>query len=128
MPWSTSAWRQFLKELTTPNSRPGPVFPVSSLISMKPSLATSPLAFADVQSSRRTFLTRTAHGVGKIALASLLNPALLSAALASPAKPAGKDKWTGAVNPSHYPPKAKRGIWLTMAGVPSQLGSVDYEP
>jgi len=73
-------------------------------------------------------LTRTAHGVGKIALASLLNPALLSAALASPAKPAGKDKWTGVVNPFHYPPKAKRVIWLTMAGGPSHLETFDYKP
>ena len=86
------------------------------------------LAFADEPSSRRVFLGRAAQGVGKVALASLLSPTLLSAALASTAKPGTKDKWTGVVNPFHYPPKAKRVIWLSMAGGPSHLETFDYKP
>ncbi|HSU55513.1 MAG TPA: DUF1501 domain-containing protein [Candidatus Dormibacteraeota bacterium] len=85
--------------------------------------------FADTFLSRRTFLTKTAHGVGKIALASLLSPSLLSAAFAATAsKPGSKDKWTGVVNPLHYPQKAKRVIWLSMAGGPSHLETFDYKP
>ncbi len=88
----------------------------------------SNFSFAEEKSSRRVFFGRAAQGVGKIALVSLLNPALLSAAFASPPKPASKDKWTGAVNPFHYPPKVKRVIWLTMAGGPSHLETFDYKP
>jgi hypothetical protein len=99
---------------------------------MKPSLATDPLSrnwnFADAPTSRRTFLSRTAHGVGKIALASLLSPSLLSAAVAASSKPVAKDKWTGVVNPLDFQPKAKRVIWLTMAGGPSHLETFDYKP
>ena len=84
--------------------------------------------FADERSSRRVFLGRAAQGVGKIALASLLSPSLLSAAFASQPKVKNKDKWTGVVNPFHYPPKAKRVIWLTMAGGPSHLETFDYKP
>ena len=84
--------------------------------------------FADSRSSRRVFLGRAAQGVGKIALASLLTPSLLSTAFAAERKAAGSDKWTGVVNPFHYPPKAKRVIWLTMAGGPSHLETFDYKP
>ena len=84
--------------------------------------------FADERLSRRTFLTKTAHGVGKIALASLLNPALFSAAVAAASKPAPNNKWAGVVNPLHYPAKAKRVIWLSMAGGPSHLETFDYKP
>jgi hypothetical protein len=86
------------------------------------------LNFTEERTSRRVFLGRTAQGVGKIALVSLLNPALLSAALASTPKPANKDKWPGVVKPFHYPPKAKRVIWLSMAGGPSHLETFDYKP
>jgi Protein of unknown function (DUF1501) len=84
--------------------------------------------FADTHLSRRTFLSKTAHGVGKVALASLLSPSLFSAALAASAKRAPNDKWTGVVNPLHYPAKAKRVIWLSMAGGPSHLETFDYKP
>src|SRR5688500_18880322 len=74
------------------------------------------------QQTRRAFLGRTAHGVGKLALASLLSPAML------PALAAEKSKFTGVVQPLHYAPKAKRVIWLTMAGGPSHLETFDYKP
>ena len=91
-------------------------------------MATPNFTFADESSSRRVFLGRAAQGVGKLALASLLSPTLLSTAFA--AKPIGskQDKWTGVVNPFHFQPRAKRVIWLTMAGGPSQLETFDYKP
>src|ERR1051325_10626003 len=80
--------------------------------------------FLSQQQTRRAFLGRTAQGVGALALASLLNPALISAAAAT----SRKDKWTGVVNPLHYPQKVKRVIWLSMAGGPSHLETFDYKP
>ncbi len=38
------------------------------------------------------------------------------------------DKWTGLINPTHFPAKAKRVIWLTMAGGPSHLETFDPKP
>src|SRR6266536_36155 len=75
--------------------------------------------------NRRAFLGRASQGVGLLALASLFHPALLRAATAAAAK---QDKWTGVVNPPHYPPKVRRVIWLTMAGGPSHLETFDYKP
>ena len=72
--------------------------------------------------TRRVFLGRAAQGLGSLALASLINPALLRAATTK------SDRWTGVVNPFHYPPKAKRVIWLTMAGGPSHLETFDAKP
>ena len=78
--------------------------------------------FLGQQQTRRSFLGRTSHGVGKLALASLINPALLFAA----AKTA--ERGMGMVNPLHFKPRAKRVIWLTMAGGPSHLETFDYKP
>ena len=55
--------------------------------------------------------------MGTVALASLLNPSLLSAA---PTK--------GVLNPPPLPQKVKRVIWLTMAGGPSHLETFDPKP
>src|SRR5439155_17272860 len=66
--------------------------------------------------TRRTFLSRTAMGLGTVALGSLLDRKLLAA-------PA-----SGVVNPLHHPAKAKRVIWLTMAGGPSHLETFDPKP
>jgi len=80
--------------------------------------------FLAQRETRRTFLGRTAQGIGGLALASLLNPTLLAAA----ATTARKDKWTGAALPLDYPQKVKRVIWLSMAGGPSHLETFDYKP
>ena len=64
--------------------------------------------------TRRQFLGRASTGIGAAALASLLNP-LASAASGSAGLP-------------HFAPKAKRVIWLTQAGAPSQLDLFDYKP
>ena len=69
--------------------------------------------------TRRTFLGRTAHGVGMLALGSLINPNRSKAAIV----PA-----SGVVNPLHFAPKAKRVIYLSMAGGPSHLETFDPKP
>lgn len=66
--------------------------------------------------SRRGFLNRFGHGVGGMALASLLGGAT-SSALGS-ATPPG-------VN---FAPRAKRVIFLFQSGAPSQMDLYDYKP
>ena len=72
--------------------------------------------------ARRTFLSRSACGIGAAALTSLLGAdagrAAAGAVLTS----------RGVINPLHYPPRAKRIIFLTMAGGPSHLETLDYKP
>ncbi len=74
--------------------------------------------------NRRTFLTRSAYGLGGLALASLLDPAIVRGATAAEAK----EHWKGVINPPHFPIRAKRIIHLCMAGGPSHLESFDYKP
>jgi len=64
--------------------------------------------------TRRQFLGRASTGIGAAALASVLNPRLSAA--------------PGSAGIPHFPPKAKRVIWLTQAGAPSQLDLFDYKP
>jgi hypothetical protein len=71
--------------------------------------------------TRRAFLTGTATGLGAVALSTILDRQ--SAA----AEPAG-NKWRGVVNPLDHPAKAKRVIWLTMAGGASHLETFDWKP
>jgi len=86
------------------------------------------LPFTNARASRRVFLGRAAQGLGRLALAGLLSPSLLSAAGAAAGAAAKRPRWAGVVNPFHYPPKARRVIWLTMAGGPSHLETFDYKP
>ena len=72
--------------------------------------------------TRRTLLSNAGRGVGALALSSLLNPGMLSQALAS------QEKSRGILPGFHNPPKAKRVIWLTMAGGPSHLETFDPKP
>ena len=64
--------------------------------------------------TRRQFLGRASTGIGAAALASLLNPQLSAA--------------QGNAGIPNFAPKAKRVIWLTQAGAPSQLDLFDYKP
>jgi hypothetical protein len=75
--------------------------------------------------SRRAFLGRTGLSLGTMALASLLGRDRLRADT-----PAGgpSHRWQGVVNPPHYRPRAKRIIWLYMAGGPSHLETLDPKP
>ncbi len=74
--------------------------------------------------NRRAFLGRASAGLGSLALASLLNPALLRAS-----EPRVKrEPWRGVVNPLHLPQQAKRVIFLYMSGGPSQFETYDNKP
>lgn len=73
--------------------------------------------------TRRHFFRNCGVGLGKIALASLLAESSLGtreaqADTASPFAP----------KPTHFPGKAKRVIYLFMAGAPSQLELFDHKP
>src|SRR5947208_12519133 len=76
------------------------------------------------QQTRRAFLGQAGRTLGSVALASLLNPGLIRAALASANT---GNAWRGAIQPPHHPPKVKRIIWLTMAGGPSHLETFDFK-
>jgi hypothetical protein len=69
--------------------------------------------------TRRTFIGRSA--VGALALTALMRPSLLSAA-------APPSRSLGVINPLPLPQKAKRVIWMSMAGGPSHLETFDYKP
>src|SRR5256885_11845269 len=84
-----------------------------------------------LQVSRRSFLTRSSRSLGALALASLLDPGLFGGTARGAAAPAASvplDRWAGAINPLHLAPKAKRVIYLYMAGGPSHLETLDYKP
>ena len=72
--------------------------------------------------NRRHFFGRTAAGIGAAALGSLLNPNLLSAFGAEP------DAAQTILGKPHFSPKAKRVIYLFMAGGPAQMDLLDYKP
>jgi hypothetical protein len=76
--------------------------------------------------ARRTFLHETATGIGAMALATLLNPK--QRASADEPNRVEVPQWRGVVNPPHLAPRAKRVIYLYMAGGPSHLESFDYKP
>jgi hypothetical protein len=83
-------------------------------------LCTGPLPAAGL--TRRHFLNRFGMGLGGIALAWLLKPGSTSCA-------SGVFHGHGGVlSAPHFPPKAKRVIYLFMAGGPSQLETFDYKP
>lgn len=75
------------------------------------------MSFDDAQSSitRRTFLGRTALGLGSVALATL-----------DPREAAGAT--SGVLSTGHRPAKAKRVVFLYMSGGPSHLETFDYKP
>ncbi len=69
--------------------------------------------------TRRQFFRDCSVGLGTLALASLLNERLL-------AEPARDDPL--APKPPHFPARAKRIIFLHMAGAPSTLDLFDHKP
>ncbi len=78
------------------------------------------------QLARRAFLGQASMGLGSVALAGLLQPKLLAAAKEA-ARPNLK-QYRGVVNPLHCTPKAKRVIFLCMAGGPSQFELFEEKP
>src|SRR5438128_1077967 len=80
--------------------------------------------------TRRHFFSQCGVGVGKIALASLL---LRDRAFAAPPSSILHPPSSSSPNPlaprhPHFAPRAKRVIYLFMAGAPSQLDLFDYKP
>ena len=65
---------------------------------------------------RRAFLTRATYGFGATALASLMSDDARANGL------------PGILAAPHFAPKAKRVIFLSMAGGPSHLETFDYKP
>ena len=72
--------------------------------------------------TRRQFLGKAAKGLGIAALASIVGPGLRGNTSRSPGF------GPGALGMTHFPAKAKRGIYLFMSGAPSQLDMYDYKP
>jgi hypothetical protein len=70
--------------------------------------------------SRRTFLNRTTTGIASAVLANFLRPQLVPAADAR--------SGVGVVKTLHFAPRAKRVIFLCMAGGPTHLETLDYKP
>lgn len=68
--------------------------------------------------TRRHFLGKCALGLGSVGLASLLKNDLFAAPVDGPMAP----------KRPHFTPRAKRVIYLHMAGAPSQLDLFDYKP
>jgi len=73
--------------------------------------------------TRRHFYEQCGVGLGKIALASLL-----AGELTSGAADAETVDNPLVARPTHHTPRAKRVIYLFMAGAPSQLDLFDYKP
>jgi hypothetical protein len=73
--------------------------------------------------TRREFFGRFGLGLGGVALAQLLPHALTAAAA-----PAGTNPFRGVLPRPHVAPRAKRIIYLFMAGGPSQLELFDHKP
>lgn len=73
--------------------------------------------------SRRDFLSKTSLGLGALALTRLMGPSALQAS-----HPAGGFSQGGVLKHLHFPPKAKRVIYLFQSGGPSQLDLWDYKP
>jgi hypothetical protein len=82
----------------------------------------NPLREHELLINRRHFFGRTAAGIGSAALGSLLNPNLFSAFGAEP------DAAQTILGKPHFAPKAKRIIYLFMAGGPAQMDLLDYKP
>lgn len=80
---------------------------------------------------RRHFLLKSGFGIGAAALNTLMNPALVGSASASVS--GAQNAAAGVSNPGlpqfpHFAPKAKRIIYMFMAGGPSHIDTFDYKP
>ena len=69
--------------------------------------------------TRRQFFGRNAKGLAATALAAMT---------AENSAAAARDSGGGTLGHGHFPARAKRVIWLFMAGAPSQLDTLDYKP
>src|SRR3954471_746878 len=79
-----------------------------------------PISERMLMETRRRLLARGARGLGSLALYTLLER---HAAAATEKKAVG-----GLPGLPHFPPKAKRAIYLHMLGAPPQMETFDYKP
>ena len=77
-----------------------------------------------LQLTRRHFFGKAATGIGMAALASLLNEDASAADIGA----AVSDGSSGLPGLPHFPPTAKRVIYLFQSGGPSQMDLFDYKP
>lgn len=68
--------------------------------------------------NRRVFLSKSAMGMGGLALSSMINPARFGSGSTG----------GGALKKPHFVPRAKRVVFLFQSGGPSQLELFDYKP
>ncbi|MGQ0635063.1 MAG: DUF1501 domain-containing protein [Planctomycetaceae bacterium] len=81
------------------------------------------------QFRRRAFLRTATAGIGAAVLEAALRPLLAPRAkIVADAVAPSVDRWNGIVSPLHHPARAKRVIYLCMAGGPSHLETFDYKP
>jgi len=83
----------------------------------------NPLDEYQINQTRRQFLSTGRGCLGAAALASLLG-----SDSSSQAATLGSSLRRGALGGCHFPPKAKRVIYLFMAGGPSHIDLFDYKP
>lgn len=76
--------------------------------------------------TRRHFLKKCASGLGALALGSLIGCNLESGGRSKTVAEVNADAMAAKL--SHFAPKAKRIIYMHMAGAPSQLELFDYKP
>lgn len=82
----------------------------------------NPIREYSLLQTRRQLLGNTSRAVGAAALASLMNPGLTGMSMAAEAP---SDRLPSL---PHFAPKAKRVIYLFMAGGPSHIDTFDYHP
>ena len=80
-----------------------------------------PTSHAFRQHTRRQFLSRSAMGLGALALGQLMGTPLS-------ARGAVADPGDGILGNLHFPARAKRVIYLFQSGGPSQIETFDYKP
>src|SRR5689334_1457005 len=97
-------------------------------------LAMNPLDDNRLHITRRALFGRAASGIGAAALARLLNFDLLGGDAAVAAE-VGRPTFSkpvaafgGLAGLPHFPPKAKRVIYLFQNGAPSHVDLFDYKP
>jgi hypothetical protein len=84
--------------------------------------------FLPSQIARRSFLCRSGISLGAMATASLMNSGPGRIASGAESTDSKSNRWQGVIRPTHFQPRAKRIIWLYMAGGMTHLDTFDYKP
>src|SRR5690606_13719501 len=78
--------------------------------------------------TRRQFFRKGAMGLGTAALYSLLSQSNAFGAAAAGNSATAERANGGLPSLPHFAPRAKRAIYLSMSGAPSQIDLLDYKP